>query len=427
MPRTPADSRDALNRTQLAELQKLLSAIRPANGFYETKLGPTGISADLPSLDEYRQRCPFTTKAELVADHQAHPPYSSNLTFQQSRYTRTHQTSGTSGQPMRWLDTPESWQWMIDNWCDILEAAGVNSEDRIFFAFSFGPFIGFWLAFEAGEALGALSIPGGGLSSAARLRSIFTHQANVLCCTPTYALRLAEVAKAEGIDLSDSPVKTIVVAGEPGGSIPATRRRLEEAWPGATIFDHHGMTEVGPVTYQCPAQPGILHVLEQAYLPEIINPDTGEPVEDGATGELILTTLGRHGSPLLRYRTGDLVKAISDQPCACGRHDLGLDGGILGRADDMVVVRGVNVYPSAVEEIVRSVGGVAEYRVEINQADTLTEMSVEVEPKAADDENLAKCLAIAFQENLSLRVQIRLAELNSLPRFELKAKRWIAR
>ena len=110
----------------------------------------------------------------------------------------------------------------------------VNSEDRIFFAFSFGPFIGFWLAFEAGEALGALSIPGGGLSSAARLRSIFTHQANVLCCTPTYALRLAEVAKAEGIDLSDSPVKTIVVAGEPGGSIPSTRRRLEEAWPGAS-------------------------------------------------------------------------------------------------------------------------------------------------------------------------------------------------
>ena len=216
--------------------------------------------------------------------------------------------------------------------------------------------------------------------------------------------------KAEGIDLSDSPVKTIVVAGEPGGSIPATRRRLEEAWPGATVFDHHGMTEVGPVTYQCPAQPGILHVLEQAYLPEIIDPDTGEPVENGATGELILTTLGRHGSPLLRYRTGDLVKAISDQPCACGRHDLGLDGGILGRADDMVVVRGVNVYPSAVEEIVRSVGGVAEYRVEINQADTLTEMSVEVEPEAADYENLAKRLAIAFQENLSLRVPIRLAE-----------------
>ena len=426
MARTPADSRDALNRTQLAELQKLLSAIRPANGFYETKLGPAGMGADLASLEEFRQRCPFTTKAELVADHQSHPPYSSNLTFPLSRYTRVHQTSGTSGQPMRWLDTPESWQWMVENWCDIFEAAGVNSEDRIFFAFSFGPFIGFWLAFEAGEALGALSIPGGGLSSAARLRSIFTHQANVLCCTPTYALRLAEVAKTEDVNLGDSPVKTIVVAGEPGGSIPATRKRLEEAWPGATIFDHHGMTEVGPVTYQCPAQPGILHVLEQAYLPEIIHPETSEPVTDGETGELVLTTLGRHGSPLLRYRTGDLVKSTGCSPCSCGRHDLGLEGGILGRTDDMVVVRGVNVYPSAVEEIVRSVGGVAEYRVEINQADTLTEMSVEVEPEAADDENLAKRLAISFQENLSLRVPIRLAEPNSLPRFELKAKRWIA-
>ena len=122
------------------------------------------------------------------------------------------------------------------------------NKDMIFFAFSFGPFFGFWLAFEAGEALGALSIPGGGLSSATRLRAIFTHDANVLCCTPTYALRLAEAAKEEGVDLTKSPVRTIVVAGEPGGSIPATRARLKEAWPGVEVFDHHGMTEVGPVT-----------------------------------------------------------------------------------------------------------------------------------------------------------------------------------
>ena len=345
MSRTPASSREELERIQLAKLRELLAAVRPDNAFYEAKLGQANVDTAIESLDAFRERCSFTTKPELAADHQANPPYGSNLTFPLGRYTRVHQTSGTSGAPLRWLDTPESWQWMIDNWCDIFSAAGVSAADRIFFAFSFGPFIGFWLAFEAGEALGALSIPGGGLSSAARLRAIFTHRATVLCCTPTYALRLAEVAKEENIDLGKSPVRMIVVAGEPGGSIPATRARIEEAWPGAKVFDHHGMTEVGPVTYQCPAQAGVLHVLEGAYLPEIIDPETAEPVASGETGELVLTTLGRHGSPLIRYRTGDLVSA-AESPCPCGHLDLALQGGILGRADDMVVVRGVNVYPS---------------------------------------------------------------------------------
>ena len=425
MPRTPASSREELERIQLARLRELLGAVRPSNAFYETKLGPAGIDDSVASLDAFRANCPFTTKSELAADHQANPPYGSNLTYPVEHYTRSHQTSGTSGAPLRWLDTPESWQWMIDNWCDIFRAAGVSAADRIFFAFSFGPFIGFWLAFEAGEALGALNIPGGGLSSAARLQAIFTHDTNVLCCTPTYALRLAEVAKEENIDLAKSPVRTIVVAGEPGGSIPATRKRLEEAWPGATVFDHHGMTEVGPVTYQCPAQAGVLHVLKEAYLPEIIDQKTTEAVPTGETGELVLTTLGRHGSPLIRYRTGDLVTTAVESPCRCGSRDLALQGGILGRADDMIVVRGVNVYPSAVEEILRSVGGVAEYRVHISRDDALVEMNVEVEPNDGDDSSLATRLAKVFQETLALRVPVNIVEPGALPRFELKARRWI--
>ena len=425
MPRTPASSRGEPERIQLARLRELLGAVRPSNAFYETKLGPAGIDDSVASLDAFRANCPFTTKPELAADHQANPPYGSNLTYPVERYTRSHQTSGTSGAPLRGLDTPESWQGMIDNWCDIFRAAGVSAADRIFFAFSFGPFIGFWLAFEAGEALGALNIPGGGLSSAARLQAIFTHDTNVLSCTPTYALRLAEVAKEENIALAKSPVRTIVVAGEPGGSIPATRKRLEKAWPGATVFDHHGMTEVGPVTYQCPAQAGVLHVLKEAYLPEIIDQKTTEAVPAGETGELVLTTLGRHGSPLIRYRTGDLVTAAVESPCYCGSHDLALQGGILGRADDMVVVRGVNVYPSAVEEILRSAGGVAEYRVHLSRNDALGEMSVEVEPNNGDDNSLATRLAKVFQETLALRVPVNIVEPGALPRFELKARRWI--
>ena len=425
MPENSAKSREALECIQLAEIQKLLKVILSTNVFYKRKLNNTKLCKNVGSLDIFRDQCPLTTKSELALDHQENSPFGSNLSFPIENYSHAHKTSGTSGQPITWLDTGESWQWMVDSWCEIFKSSGVNSKDRIFFAFSFGPFIGFWLAFEAGKKLKALNIPGGGLSSTSRLQSIFMHKANVLCCTPTYALRLAEVARAEGIDLSESPIQSIIVAGEPGGSIPSTRKALEKAWPNATIFDHHGMTEVGPVTYQCPDKPGLLHVLENAYLPEIIDTKTHKVVNDNETGELVLTTLGRHGSPLLRYRTGDLVKASKNKKCTCGTFNLGLEGGILGRADDMVVIRGVNVYPSAVEEIIRRVGGIAEYQVNLIHKNALAEISISVESEDNNNKEITEKLSNAFQESLSLRVPIKIVETNSLPRFELKAQRWI--
>ena len=204
---------------------------------------------------------------------------------------------------------------MLGSWCQVFEAAGVTAADRIYFAFSFGPFLGFWTAFEAGLRIGSLCLPGGGLSSAARLRNLIDQQATVLCCTPTYAIHLGQVAQREGIDLSQSAIRTIIVAGEPGGSLPAVRQTVAEAWNGARLFDHHGMTEVGPVTFECSEHPGWLHVVEESYLAEIVNLESGETVAPGETGELILTTLGRTGSPLIRYRTGDLVKAVVQERC----------------------------------------------------------------------------------------------------------------
>jgi phenylacetate-CoA ligase len=300
-------NRDVIAQAQLASLNRLLAVIHAGNTFYQEKFAAVDAPHRVTSLADFSARFPFTTKTELVADQAEHPPFGTNLSFPLERYTRTHQTSGTTGNPLRWLDTPESWDWMVANWAEVFQAADITRKDRIFFAFSFGPFIGFWLAFEAGERIGAMCIPGGGLSSTARLRAMIANQATALCCTPTYALHLTEVAAQEQIDLSKIPLRTIVVAGEPGGSIPATRERLGKLWHGARIFDHHGMTEVGPVTFECPLQPGILHVVEPAYWAEIIGPQTGQPAAPGTSGELVLTTLGRTGSPLLRYRTGDLV------------------------------------------------------------------------------------------------------------------------
>jgi len=424
----PHPSRSEIAATQLEQLRSLLAELFPGNQFYSRKLNAAGITFDVASLEDFSARFPFTTKAELAADQLGQPPFGTNLTYPLERYTRYHQTSGTAGAPLRWLDTPESWDGLVESWTRILEAAGVRPADRVYFAFSFGTFIGFWLAFESAARLGCLCVPGGGLSSVARLRAILDDGITVLCCTPTYGLRLAEVAAREKILLNNSPVRTLIVAGEPGGSIPTVRARLEEFWPGARIFDHHGMTEVGPVTYQCPARPGVLHVIESAYYAEIVHPDGPDPVQPGQTVELVLTTLARTGSPVLRYRTGDLVKS-APQPCSCGRHELALEGGILGRTDDMIVVRGVNVYPSAVEELVRACGGVSEYRAEITRAATLSELTLQIEPApdCPDSAALVRKLETNFQSAFALRVPIQLVPPGTLPRFEMKAKRWVVR
>ncbi len=371
----------------------LLETILPANRFYARKAAS---GADF-----------FTTKQELIDDQAVHPPYGTNLTFPLGRYTRFCQTSGTSGHPLRWLDTPESWNWMLGNWDRVYQSAGITAKDHIFFAFSFGPFLGFWTAFEAAARMGALAIPGGGMRTAVRLRTILEAHATVLCCTPTYAIRLAEAAVEERIDLGASRIRRIVVAGEPGGSIAATRAHIEKLWPGSRVIDHHGMTETGPVSYGCPVRPGVLHVIESSYIAESID------------GELILTNLGRIGSPLIRYRTGDLVKAVRGV-CACGTSDVALEGGILGRTDDMLVVRGVNIYPSAVEEVLRS-EGVTEYRVEVRTERALTELRIQVESGADAIHRLEAALTNAF----SLRIPVSSVETGALPRFEAKAKRWI--
>lgn len=417
--------RAAIEAAQLESLRELVAELIPANRFYTHKLQGAGVGFDIASLTDFCSRFPLTTKAELVADQQANLPYGTNLTYPQNRYTRFHQTSGTSGHPLRWLDTPESWDAMIESWSEVFRAAGVQAGDRVMFAFSFGPFLGFWLAFEAAERLGFLCLPGGGLSSAARLRLMRDNRANILCCTPTYAMRLAEVAATERIEITALRVKTIIVAGEPGGSIPATRAKLESLWPGARIFDHHGMTEVGPVTHECPVHPGVLHVIESDYFAEVIDPASGQPA---TSGELILTTLTRTGSPLLRYRTGDLVKCEErGAKCECGRSTLRLNGGILGRVDDMVIVRGVNIYPSAVEEILRRQTDLAEYQVHVTKQGTLAELRLEIEPadRCADVNGLKARVRQSLETAFNLRIPVDTVAPGALPRFEMKAKRWL--
>jgi phenylacetate-CoA ligase len=420
---------DLLDRAALARLHRqglarLLAQILPGNRFCAEKLA--GLDLTRPDL----AALPFTTKAELQADQQAHPPYGSNLTYPLERYTRMHQSSGTTtGRPLRWLDTPENWDWLLHCWTTSFHVFGVTPRDRLYFPFSFGPFLGFWTAFEAGCRMGCLCVAGGGMSSASRVRHLLDNRATVLFTTPTYALQLAEAARQLGVELNAGTpgftVRMLVVAGEPGGNVPATRERLSRAWGGARVIDHYGMTEVGPVAFECLGREGCLHILEGEYLAEVIDPGTAAPVPPGQIGELVLTNLGRIGSPLLRYRTGDLVK-VDPSPCPCGRSWTCLDGGVLGRADDMIHVRGNNVYPSAIEAVVRRFEEVAEYRVLVDEARESAQMLIELEAVSVEAENhLAERVAVAVRDAMLFRPEVRLVPPQSLPRFELKGQRWV--
>lgn len=401
----------------------MLGELLKTNSFYRAKLTENAASK-LNSLKALRD-LPFTTKRELVEDQINHPPFGANLTYPLERYIKIHQTSGTTGKPMYCLDTEESWQWWARCWKTIFEAAGVRPGDRIYFAFSFGPFIGFWSGWEGARSVGALAISGGGQSTAQRLKAIVDYRATVVVCTPTYAVHMASEAKQAGIDLANgSAVRITIHAGEPGASIPTTKKLLEEAW-GAKCYDHPGASEVGAFGFECEPQPGGVHVNEDEFIAEVIHPESGEPVKEGEKGELVMTNLGRICNPVIRYRTGDLVQP-SYEPCRCGRSLMLLKGGVLGRIDDMIIVRGVNIFPSAIESIVREFAEIEEFRVEVSRREALPELKLILEPRAGygTPERLTEKVVSRVRESIGIRPQVELAAPGALPRFELKARRF---
>lgn len=404
----PAAKRITKLSDPLARLRRLAAAAAETP-FYRRKLAgiDPGTIASLAEL-------PFTTKQELSEDQERNPPFGLNLRRPISSYCRLHQTSGTSsGRPLRWLDTSETWGELLHRWRTGFTMMGLTAADRKFFPFSFGPFLGFWSAFEAGTSIGCLCVPGGGMTGTARLRTIAELQATVVFITPTYALHLAELARQEGIDLTATAVRALVLAGEPGGSLPATRSRIEAAW-GARVFDHYGLTELGPLAFEPCDQPGTLALLADDFLFEVIDPHSSDSVPQGAIGELVATGLGRLDSPLIRYRTGDMVRLAAD-----GRS---LSGGVLGRVDDMLHIRGNNVYPSAIENVLRGFDEIAEYRITVDRRQALPELLLEIEA-INGGKSLADRLEAELRSGLAFRVPVRLVPPGTLPRFEMKARR----
>jgi phenylacetate-CoA ligase len=427
-PRHETMPRPQIEALQTRKLKNLVAWADAKVPWQSKRLRAAGVTADsIKSLADLR-RIPMMTRDEWMQGQLDHPPYGPILAAPPEAAIRYHLTSGTTGRtPIQVLDSMKDWEWIAEMWCYGFWGFGVRPVDTVFFAFSYGTFVGFWGAHYACEKLGTLVLAGGNMTTEARVKQILTMKATVVCSTPTYALRMAQEAKTMGVDLAGSAVKRLILSGEPAGSIPATKRLIEEEW-GAKAADTAGMTEVGTIMmFECERQPGGTHIIEDHYIEEVVNPDTGEPVPYGELGERLITSFGRGFIPVLRYRTRDLVVRVPASNCPCGRTFDLYDGGIRGRVDDMRLVRGTNVYPRAVEAIVREYKEIDEFRIHLYTADERQdeiEVLIEIPDPKADESRiltgLGKSLAEAHE---GLRFGVKKVQAGSLPRFELKAKR----
>ena len=428
-PKTETLARPQLEALQLAKLRRQVAWAADRSPWFKRTL--EGVDPDrLQSLSDLRG-LPMLTREDWMNSQAEHPPYGELPAIGGEGAIRIHTTSGTTGRmPLRALDSRKDWSWIAEMWAYGIWGCGIRPEDTAYIAFGYGSFIGFWGLHYAMEKMGVLNVPGGAQPTDARVRQIIDFGATVVASTPTYALRLAQEASVLGIDLPASGVERLILSGEPAGSIPQTKALIEEQW-GAKAYDTAGMTEIGTImVFECDHQPGGTHIIEDHVIEEVIDPATLEPVAYGERGERVVTSFGRGAIPLIRYRTGDLVCKVPASRCTCGRGFDIYEGGILGRVDDMKIIRGTNVYPRAIEAIVREFSEVDEFQTVITREGVRDEITLRVELKPdwnADgwdglSEDLRKRLALAH-EGLNFRIER--ADAGELPRFELKAKRTV--
>jgi len=430
-PKHETMAREDLQALQLYKLRRLCEWAYATTPFHKRRFDAVGFHPEqLKTLDDIR-RIPYMTREEWMESALEHPMFGELLSTDPTNAIRYHLTSGTSGRtPIRVLDSMKDWEWISEMWCYGIWGFGVRPEDSVYFAFGYGSFIGFWGAHYGCEKIGALVIPGGAQTTEARIKQIIELGVTTVCSTPTYALHLWQKAREMGIDLAQSKVNKVILSGEPAGSIPAVKKQLEEAW-GAKCGDTAGMTEVGTIMiFECAQQPGGTHIIEDHFIEEVISPVTGEPVGYGDLGERVVTSFGRGFIPIIRYRSKDMVLKVPASTCSCGRTWDIYDGGIRGRWDDMKLIRGTNVYPRAVESIIREYAAIDEFQIYLWRKDDIQDeitIRLEIKPEFESEwptlaQRLGKDLSEAHE---GLRFNIERMEYGQLPRFELKARRLV--
>jgi phenylacetate-CoA ligase len=390
---------EKIKQLQLNKFKKIFRWTYQNSTFHRRLYDNAGIKPEEVRSFEDIRRVPKVEKSMMRDIQRKAPfPYGEALCVPLDEVTVFRQTSGTTGQPVYQPDTWQDWEWWMECWSYILWAQGYRPQDRVFIPFGYNIFVAFWAGHYAAEKIGCEVIPGGVLDTKARILKIQELQATAMMGTPTYILGMAETARMKmDMDPAKLSIRKITCAGECGASIPGTKKRLEDAW-GAKVYDHAGATEIGAWSFECADQPGGMHVNEALFLVEIEDVDTGE----------IIQAPGRRGKMV---RTSRLIK-----------------GGVVGRADDITKVKGVLLAPSAIEEVVRSIDGLGdEYEVIVEKVGDAERIKLKVEllPQADDQcTRIENELVDQLRLKTNLRYDIEICGCETLPRYEVKAKRF---
>lgn len=419
--------REQLEKLQVERFRDQMKYVYERSAFYRRKFDAAGIKPDDIHVLEDIQHVPFTIKEELRESQAEHPPWGDFLCVPPEEGVRVFQTSGTTGIPVKALVNKTDWNvHFYEQFMHFMYGIGITKSDVLFVPFNFGLHIAWWGFSNALEHEGVMIVPGGGQSSQDRIRNIFEWEATAVCGTPTYLIHLGEASQQMGLPVTDSKVRKVVTAGEPGANVLSTKKTIERLW-GAKCYDDLGSTEMSNFGFECIFQQGT-HVIETMFYAECLDPETLLPLADGEIGELVISNLCTDSMPLLRYRINDLVR-FNKQTCDCGRTFLRLDGGVLGRSDDMFHFAGVNIFPSAVENFVREIEEFStEYQLIVPPMGTGRRLKIRVEPASPDisQESIAKAakrLVDTMKYRTTVTPEVEVATMGDLPRFEGKAKR----
>jgi phenylacetate-CoA ligase len=419
--------REKLKVLQLNKFKRIFKWTYENSKFHKSLYKAAGIKPDDIKTFNDIKKIPKVEKSMMRGIQNKDPfPYGDALCVPLEEVSTFRQTSGTTGQPVYQPDTWQDWEWWSECWSYVLWAQGYRPNDRVFIPFGYNIFVAFWAGHYAAEKLGCEVVPGGVLDTQSRILKIQELQATAMMATPTYILRMADVAKNKmGIEPSDLSISKITCAGEPGAGIPSTKKRMEDAW-GAKVYDHSGATEIGAWSYECNKQPCGMHVNEAMFLVEIEDLVTGEIIEEpGKRGKMVITAFDRIAQPCIRFDSKDVIEWDSE-PCSCGRSFRVIKGGVIGRADDITKVKGVLLSPAAIEEVVRSIQGLGdEYEVVVDKQGDVDRIKLKVElmPEASK-QNIEPVLKDQLRLKTNLGYRIEYYDYGDLPKYEVKAKRF---
>ena len=420
---------EKIRKLQLKKFQRIFSWTYEHSKFHRTLYDNDGIKPkDIQSFSDIKQ-IP-TVEKSMMRDIQGKEPfpYGDALCVPLNEVTAYRQTSGTTGQPVYQPDTWQDWEWWAECWAQLLWAQGYRPKDRVFIPFGYNVFVAFWAGHYGAEKIGCEVVPGGVLDTRARILKIQELNPTAMMGTPTYMLGMADTAiNKMKLNPADLSIEIITCAGEPGASIPSTKKRIEDAW-GAKVYDHAGATEIGAWSFECTEQPGSMHVNDAFFLVEIVDVETGEAIETpGVRGKMIITALDRQAQPCIRFDSKDIIE-WDTKICTCGRTSRLIKGGVVGRTDDITKVKGVLFSPSSVENVVRGIEGLGndyELKVEkINDRDKITLQVEFVQNFSEEMDKIKSKLSDQLRLKTNLNYEIEFCQYGELPRYPVKAKRF---